>query len=103
MNMSSSTMRNPDSTKTNRNYALVDITDYQNAQALAAKAEKIFNTQLKPIAPSNTSSFITNLENGLTQLINSIRDKVSPMDIMMIVHTQIHPSLQLAYNLEPRK
>ena len=100
MNMSS-TMMNMDS-KTNRNYALVDMTDYQSAQALAAKAEKIFNAELKPMAPSNTSAFITNLENGLTQLNNLIRSKASPMDIMMTVHTQIHPNLLEAFNLKLR-
>jgi hypothetical protein len=101
MNMSSSSMMNMDN-KTNRNYALVDITDYQSAQALAAKAGEIFNTKLKPMAPGNASAFVTNLENGLTQLNNSIRSKASPMDIMMIVHTQIHPNLLKAFNLKLR-
>ena len=36
MNMSSSTMMNKDN-ETKRNYSIVDITDYQSAQALAAK------------------------------------------------------------------
>ena len=36
MNMSSSTMMNQDN-ETKRNYSLVDITDYQSAQTLAAK------------------------------------------------------------------
>jgi hypothetical protein len=47
-----------------------------------------------------TAAFITNLENGLTQLNNSIRNKASPMDIMMIGHTQVHPNLMEAFNLE---
>ena len=98
MNMSSSTI-NMDS-NTNRNYSLVDMTDYQSAQALATKAQEIFNTELKPIAPGNTSIFITNLENGITQLNNSIKNKASPMDVMMIVHTQIHPNLLEAFNLK---
>ena len=38
MNMSSSTM-NMDSNM-NRNYSLVDMTDYQSSQALAAKLKK---------------------------------------------------------------
>jgi hypothetical protein len=84
----------------NRNYALVDMTDYQSAQALAAKTGEIFNTELKLMAPGNTSASITNLENGLTQLNNSIQSKASPMDIMMIVHTQVHPNLMEAFNLE---
>jgi hypothetical protein len=99
MNMSSSTMMNEDN-ETNRNYSLVDITDYQSAQALAAKALEIFNVELKPMAPDNTKAFVTNLESGLTQLNSSIRSKASPMDIMMIVHTQIHPNLLEAFSLE---
>jgi hypothetical protein len=101
MNMSPSSTMNMDS-NTNRNCSLVDMTDYQSAQALAAKAQEIFNTELKPIAPGNTSIFITNLENGITQLNNSIKNKASPMDVMMIVHTQIHPNLLEAFNLKLR-
>ncbi|MGA9165950.1 MAG: hypothetical protein WB053_01085 [Nitrososphaeraceae archaeon] len=100
MNMSSSTM-NMDSNM-NRNYSLVDITDYQSAQALVTKSQEIFNTEFKLIAPGNTSVFITNLENGITQLNNSIKNKASPMDVMMIVHTQIHPNLLGAFNLKLR-
>jgi hypothetical protein len=99
MNMSS-TMNMDGST--NRNYSLVDMTDYQSAQALATKAQEIFNTELKPIAPGNASAFITNLENGFTQLNNSIKNKAYPMDVMMIVHTQIHPNLLEAFNLKIR-
>ena len=97
MNMSSSgTMVGMDAggRESNINSSLVNMTDYQSAQTLAAKA-----LELKPMAPNNSSAFITNLENGLTQLNASIKNKASPMDIMMIVHTQIHPNLLEAYNL----
>jgi hypothetical protein len=67
-NMSSSTMMNEDN-ETKRNYSLVDITDYHSAQALAAKELEIFNVELKPMAPNNTTAFITNLQNGLIQLV----------------------------------
>ena len=102
MNMSSSTMMNKDN-ETKRNYSIVDITDYQSAQALAPKASEIFNVELKPMAPNNTTAFVTNLENGLIQLNSSIRSKASPIDIMMIVHTQIHPNLLEAFSLETEK
>jgi hypothetical protein len=99
MNMESMNMSSP--TTMNRNYSLVDMTDYQSAQALAAKALDIFNTELRPmVSNNNTTAFISNLENGVTQLNNSIRNKASPMDIMMIVHTQIHPNLLEAFNLK---
>jgi hypothetical protein len=81
------------------NSSLVNMTGFQSAQALAAKALEIFNVELKPMAPNNSSAFITNLENGLSKLNDSIRNKASPMDIMMIVHTQIHPNILQAFNL----
>jgi hypothetical protein len=100
MNMSSSMMMNMDSE--NKKYTLVDMADYQSAQALAAKAQEIFNNELKPVASNKSSAFITNLQGGLAQLNNSIEDKALPMDIMMIVHTQIHPNLLKAFNLKLR-
>jgi hypothetical protein len=83
----------------NSSSSLVNLTDYQSAQALAAKALEIFNTELRPIAPNNSSALLTNLENGLTQLNASIRNKTSSMDIMMIVHTQIHPNTLQVFSL----
>ena len=100
MDMSSSTMMSMNSG--GRNYSLVDITDYQSAQTLATKAQDIFKTELKPIAPGNSSAFAVNLENGLTQLNNAIKNKIPPMDLMMIVHTQIHPNLLETFNLKLR-
>ncbi|MGH9952929.1 MAG: hypothetical protein ACRD5J_15000, partial [Nitrososphaeraceae archaeon] len=100
MNMSS-TMMNTES-KMNKNYSLVNMTDFQSAQALATKALEIFNSELRLIVPTSESGFVSNLEEGLTQLNDSIRNKASPMDIMMIVHTQIHPNLLEAFNLQLR-
>jgi hypothetical protein len=51
----------------------------------------------------NVTAFVTNLEKGLTQLNDSISSKASPLDVMMIVHTQIHPNLLEAFNLQLRK
>jgi hypothetical protein len=88
----------------NSNYSLADISDYQSAEALSAKAMEIFNTKLKYMTTNTnyTVSFVSNLENGLTQLNTSIRNKASPTDIMKIVHSQIHPNLLLIFNLELR-
>ena len=75
----------------NMGYSLVNMSDYQSAQALAIKASEIFNTKLKITTMDNNknvTAFITNLENGLTQLSDSISNKDSPLDVMMIVHTQ---------------
>jgi hypothetical protein len=108
MNTSSDTMTmTQHGGEMNTGYSLVNMSDYQSAQALAAKASEIFNTKLKHTTMSNNNknvtAFVTNLDNGLTQLNDSISKNASPLDIMMIVHTQIHPNLLEAFNLQLRK
>jgi hypothetical protein len=105
MNTSSNTMMQHGG-EMNMGYSLVNMSDYQSAQALATKASEIFNTELKLTTMNNNknvTAFVTNLEKGLTQLNVSISKKTSPLDVMMIVHTQIHPNLLEAFNLELRK
>ena len=46
-------------------------------------------------------AYISILGDSLVELNNMLNNKASPEDFMELVHTQIHPSLQLAYNLEP--
>ena len=90
----------------NTGYSLVNVSDYQSAQALATKAFEVFSATLKHTTMTNNKNvtgFVTNLENGLTQLNDSIAKKASPLDVMMIIHTQIHPNLVEAFNLQLRK
>ena len=108
MNTSSNTMTKTEhgGGEMNMGYSLSNISDYQSAQELAAKAFEIFDTKLNHTTPSdnkNVTAFVTNLENGLTHLNDSIAKKGSPQDIMMIVHTQIHPNLLEAFDLQLRK
>ena len=77
----------------NRKYSLVNMDNYQSAEALSAKASEIYNTELRPIASNRAAAFKTNLENALTQLFDAIKNKSSPTDIMMVAHTQVHPNL----------
>jgi len=108
-NMSSNTMTmtmTEQRDKMNTGYSLSNISDYQSAQGLAAKALEFFDTKLKHSTPNdnkNITLFLTNLENGFIHLNNSIAKKDSPLGIMMIVHTQIHPNLLEAYDLQLRK
>jgi hypothetical protein len=87
---------------------LANIADYQSALALSRVAIKIFEGKLRPLFQvdnHNSNSSITSvskIENGLVELNNSLKNKATPHDLMKIVHTQIHPSLQLGYNLESR-
>jgi uncharacterized phage infection (PIP) family protein YhgE len=66
---------------------------------LATKAIEIFNSELRS-SNGNVTSPIAKLEDGLTQLNNSIKNKASPMDVMIIGHSQVHPNLQAAFNLQ---
>jgi hypothetical protein len=100
-------MKNSSMAKEKTNYMtnniIVNVADYQTAQALSDKAQQIFNEDIKPIAAeptSNVTTFIIKLENGLTELRNAVNNGAAPMDVMMIVHTQVHPNLQTAYNLQ---
>jgi len=98
--MKNSTMIREKSNYTTHNI-IVNLADYQTAQALSDKAQRIFNKELKPVAAtSNVTTFIVKLENGLTQLRDAVNNNAAPMDVMMIVHSQIHPNLQKAYNLQ---
>ncbi len=85
------------------NNIIVNVANYQTAQALSDKAQQIFNEDIKPISAeptSNVTTFIIKLDNGLTELRNAVNNGAAPMDVMMIVHTQVHPNLQKAYNLQ---
>jgi hypothetical protein len=84
----------------NKNYSIVNASDYQSAQALAKMALDIFNTELKDLTSTNVTDSVIKLEEGLTQLSNMIDNKSSPMEVMMIGHTQVHPNLQKAFNLQ---
>ena len=82
---------------------LIHIADYQTAQALAKKGLDFFNSDLRHMANNNKAIFVNNLEKGLKHLNNSLENKGPPTEIMMIVHTEIHPNLLEAFNLELRK
>ena len=65
--------------------------------------------KLRPLTQGDTDdsnsgiASVSKVEGSLAELNNLLNNKALPEDLMKIVHTQIHPSLQLAYNLEPRK
>jgi len=89
---------------------IVNISNYQSAQALANKALGIFREDLKPLElPSATRAFssaairtssVSGLEDAIFLLINSINEKKPYSDIMQIVHGPVHTDLFLAYNLK---
>lgn len=76
---------------------LVNVADYQTAQALAVKAQEVFDDQLSN-SSSNTQS-LNNISSALQDLVNTTENKGIPMDVMMIVHTKIHPNFITAFGL----
>lgn len=100
-------------TKDNNDSTVVNITAYQQAQGLAMRAQQIFNNDLKPTSlvngpssssPSSTNTTITTaitkIENSLIHLKNAIDGKAPTMDVMKIVHGDIHPTLLISYKLQ---
>lgn len=85
---------------TNKSYSLVNVTDYQSAQALAKNALETYNNELKDLVSTNNTDSAIKLEEGLKQLSNLINNKSSPIEVIMIGHTQVHPNLQAAFNLQ---
>jgi hypothetical protein len=103
---------------------VVNITAYQQAQGLAMRAQEIFSNNLKPtssvtnsllssphasslLSSSNSNSNITTatisrIQNNLMHL-STIDSKAPVMDVMKIVHGDIHPSLLISYNLQLRR
>jgi hypothetical protein len=83
------------------NYTLVNVADYQSAQALATKAQEIFNSELRPSANMNaTTNSVAKLEDGLIKLRNLIENRAFPMEAMTVGHTQVHPNLQSGFDLQ---
>jgi hypothetical protein len=91
-------------TSNNADNRLVNITDYQTAQALAKKVQELFDDQIINSSLSGSSEIvdqsINNASTAIRELITNIDGKSSPMDIMTIVHTKIHPNLMTAFGLQ---
>jgi hypothetical protein len=83
---------------------LVNITDYQTAQALAMRVQELFNNQIMNSSISEGSETvdqsISNVSTALKEFVTNIDEQSSPMDIMMIVHTRIHHNLMTAFGLQ---
>jgi hypothetical protein len=88
----------------NSNDILINTTDFQTAQALALKVQELFDNQIMNSSLSEGSETadqtINNVSAALEDLVRSIDGKASPMDIMMIIHTRIHPNLMAAFGLQ---
>lgn len=79
---------------------IVNVVHYQSAQALAAKAQDLFDSKIRAMADANASQAVTDLDAALKHLEQAIDDKEPHDDVDTIVHSEVHPSIQEAYNLQ---
>ena len=77
---------------------IVNVSDYQSAKGLINKAQEIFNNILKKAKLS--SDEVTEVESTLTQLKSAIDAKKPYVDVMLIIHTKVHPSIMDTFNLK---
>jgi hypothetical protein len=82
------------------NQTIVSIADYQSAQALATRTQQLFSEQVKQLAPANSTEFIADLEAGLARLKQAIDNKEPFTNVQIILHSEVHPNLGKAYNLQ---
>jgi hypothetical protein len=82
---------------------IVNFSSYESALSFADYALKKFNSEIKTSIPNNnnkTQNYLEQLENGLLEFNTAIKNKENPMKVMKIVHTKIHPNLQIVFNLK---
>ncbi len=96
------------STNASTHYNLVNFTNYESALAFSNNALEKYKNEMSTSSPplseenntNDSQSYLAKLENGLTEFNNAIKNKENPMKVMEIVHTQIHPNLQILFNLK---
>lgn len=86
-----------------QNISIIDQAKYDTANEYVNDAVRIFETKLKSTSTPENVNIVKALEEDLFRLKNATDNKSQPMNIMMIVHTKIHPNLQAAFNLKLKK
>jgi hypothetical protein len=83
-----------------QNATLVDVVSYQTALGLSDRAIRVFNDTVSGLAPANSTEVVAEVRAGLANLNQSIADRAPPDEIEVIVHSEVHPNLQRAFNLQ---
>jgi hypothetical protein len=84
----------------NNSTEVVNEVEYQIAQGLANSTIQLFNDQVMELAPDNATEAVAGLEAGLQNLKQAIDNREMPTDVEVILHTEVQPNLQAAYNLQ---
>ena len=73
--------------------AILDLAEYQSAQAYTNEAKQMLD-EVRVLAPSNSSSAISNAENGINEMITAINNKAQFSTVDEIVDSKVLPSLK---------
>ena len=84
--------------------SIINFTSYESAISFADYALKKFNSDIKTSIQENTKTqnYFKQLENGLLEFNTAIKNHENPMKVMKIVHTKIHPNLQILFTLKSK-
>jgi len=78
--------------------AIINLAEYQSAQAYANESKHMLD-ELKTLAPSNTTSTISNVENGINEMITAINNKAPFSTVDEIVDNKVLANIKTAFNL----
>lgn len=78
--------------------AIINLAEYQSAQAYANESKQMLN-EVKALAPSNTTSTISNVENGINEMIAAINNKAPFSTVDEIVDNKVLANIKTAFNL----
>ena len=78
--------------------AIINLAEYQSAQAYANETKQMLN-EVKALAPSNTTSTISNVENGINEMIIAIKNKSPFTTVDEIVDNKVLTNLKTTFNL----
>lgn len=99
MNMSSSVNAQGMSGMSMPGTPIANMAAYQSAKELGGVAQTMF-ASLQSAAPSSASPYLGKVGTALGELDQKIGSQASGMDVMTVVHLQIHPNLISAFNIE---
>ena len=90
--------------KDNDSPALSGAANYQSSQRLSEIADDVFRNILlssptQSINNTHNKMLESKIEKNLVKLNDLVNSNATIQDLMMLVHGEIHPNLQLAYNL----
>jgi hypothetical protein len=78
--------------------SIINLAEYQSAQSYANESGQMLN-EVRASVPSNATSAISNVENGINEMITAINNKSPFPAVDEIVDDKVLPSLKTTFNV----